>query len=463
MSDEPAQLSTSTMTKPAAPGTPPGNGNGQRRKAIIIMAIIVLIVAVIVGVPWYLNARQYVSTDDAFVSAHIVYISAQVPQQVKKVLVLDNQFVHKGQPLVQLDDRDYVAQVAQAKAALAAAQATNEANQYLLAITKQTSNADVAKQQAKVAIARTGIAAAKAQLAAAMASVAQAHAGVLSARAAVAQTQAEVVSDQATSDKAQADYHRYATLVKTGDVTPQQLDSYRATADSAAAMLVAAKTKVIAAQAQVAEAKAQENAAHQNVLAADEQVASAKASLQQAQAELAAVNNVPEQVGQKQSTVSGSDAQIAQLKAQLQQAELNLSYCRITAPADGYITNKTVEPGNYASVGQSLMALVRPNMWVTANFKETDLAHMRPNDPATITVDAYPNVTIKAYVQSIQAGTGAKFSLLPPENATGNYVKVVQRVPVKILFKGDLKHLPYLAAGMSAVPVVRVLPEVKAK
>ena len=135
---------------------------------------------------------------------------------------------------------------------------------------------------------------------------------------------------------------------------------------------------------------------------------------------------------------------------------MNLSYCTIRAAVSGYVTKKSVDPGNYVTVGQSLMALVRPRMWVVANFKETDLTSMKPGDPATIEIDAYPQYTFHGYVQSIQAGSGAAFSLLPPENATGNFVKVVQRIPVKIVFKDLPKPMPYLAMGMSAVPEVKV-------
>ena len=436
-----------TSAAGAAPESPPRNGNGngsegRRKKIFLIGGAILLLLGLGVGLPWYLHARHYVSTDDAFIRAHVVYISPRVAAQVRQVLVLDNQFVPKGALLVKLDPRDYQAQVDKIKALVQEAQAGRQGSQYALAMTRRHSVALLDEARAQVAIAQTTIATAQA-------AVAQAQAQVQASRAAVAQAQARLRADQANAVKAVADYQRYASLLKTGDVTPNQVDSYRAAAISAQAYVTAAKKNVRAKVADVA-------AAQQAVLAAHAQLHQARAERIKAQAQLAAANIVPEQVGQKQSNYSSSAAKIEQLKAELRQAELNLSYCTIRAPAAGYVTKKSVEPGDYVAVGQDLLAIVRPKMWVIANFKETDLTYMRPGDPAWITVDAYPSVPFKGYVQSIQAGTGAAFSLLPPENATGNYVKVVQRVPVKILFQALPRDRPYLADGMSAEPEVKV-------
>jgi len=166
------------------------------------------------------------------------------------------------------------------------------------------------------------------------------------------------------------------------------------------------------------------------------------------------------QVAQSSSRAEGSKADAEKARAEVAQATLNLSYTKIIAPADGYVTKKNVEPGAFVQVGQSLMAIVRPNVWVTANFKETQLTHMHPGQPVTVSVDTYPDATFHGRVDSIQRGTGARFSLLPPENATGNFVKVVQRIPVKIVFDRPEELAKYrLVPGMSVVPEVNVKAE----
>ncbi len=454
----PAGATAGTPEEPDAPDSTalPENAVGRRRKIFLIGGSILLVLGVAIGIPWYLHARRYVSTDDAFVRAHVTYISPQVAAQVTKVLVLDNQFVKKGTLLITLDRRGYQATVDKIKAQLAAARAAHQASRYALAMTRRTSTAALEEARARVAISQTAIASAQADLAQMKSDRAVTQAQVAAAAANLAGARANVLAARAEAVKAVADYHRYASLLKTGDVTPSQVDTYRAAAISAQARLAAAHKIVLAKEAEVAAAQAAQNAAWQAVFAAQARLQQTRAELGAARAKLAAVNVVPEQVGRKKSGVSGRTAKIAELKAELAQAALNLSYCKIYAPVSGYVTRKSVETGNFVTVGQILMSIVRPNMWVIANFKETDLTYMKPGDPAWITVDAYPALTYKGYVQSIQAGTGAEFSLLPPENATGNYVQVVQRVPVKILFKDLPKKMPYLAAGMSAVPVVKV-------
>ncbi len=465
---EPTDTSSPTMRLTAAPSEPARTGtdkppvataaeNGRKRKKIFLIGgVVLLIVALAFGIPWYIHSEKYVSTDDAYVRAHVIYISPQVSAQVLAVPVLDNQYVKKGTILVQLDPRDYQAALDKYKAMLEQALAAGQGSRYALELTKKTSPAALSQARAQVAIARASIATAKAGEAQAAAAFDQAQAQVAAAIAAIARAKADVVADAATAVKAAADYRRYDSLLKTGDVTPQQVDSYRAAAESAKAILAAAGKIVLSRRAELIEAKAGVEAARENRVAAGAQLMQAKANLLKALAKQAAVNVVPQQIGQTQSNVSGSAGRIDEARAELEQAQLNLSYCTIRAPVSGYVTKKSVEPGNYVTVGSTLLSIVRPNMWVVANFKETALTHMKPNDPTTISIDAYPQYTFKGYVQSIQAGSGAEFSLLPPENATGNFVKVVQRVPVKILFKDLPKNMPYLAAGMSAVPEVKV-------
>ncbi|HMD55476.1 MAG TPA: HlyD family secretion protein, partial [Phycisphaerae bacterium] len=374
---EAARPAAAPAPAPAAT-LPPANGE-RRKRVFLIGGAILLVLALALGVPWYLHAQQYESTDDAFITADVTYVSPRVAGQVIKVLINDNQLVKAGDLLVQLDPSDYQTQVDNLQAQLDEAEAANQASAYELSQTQQS----------------------------AVATLQQAQAAVSSAQADIAKAQAQLMADQALAVKAADDYQRYSSLLATGDVTPSEVDQYRAASVSANA-IAAADAKVIdARQADLAEAKAQ----------------------------LDAANVVPQQIGQKKSNYSSTTAKIAEIQAELAQAKLNLSYCNIYATVGGYITNKSVEPGDYVTVGQNLLGLVPSDMYVIANFKETQLTYMKPGDPVTIRVDTYPNVTFDGYVQSMQAGTGAEFSLLPPENATGNYVKVVQRVPVKILFK----------------------------
>ncbi|HYY30450.1 MAG TPA: HlyD family secretion protein [Chthoniobacterales bacterium] len=260
----------------------------------------------------------------------------------------------------------------------------------------------------------------EAQAAAAQAAVQQAIAHVKTEQATVESDQATAAADAAQNEKAQSDLQRYQDLYKTRVVAPQDLDQYRATAKSAKATLDAANKKVLSDEALVNEARAEVDA--------------------------------------YQGLVESMTAQIHEADANLATAKLNQSYADIVAPESGWVTQKSVEPGEYVQAGQTMFALVPQNVWVTANFKEDQIRRMRPGQEVEIAVDALHGKKFRGHVDSIQAGSGARFSLLPPENATGNYVKVVQRVPVKILFDEPINSesdLP-LGPGESVVPTVKV-------
>ncbi|MGW8258088.1 MAG: efflux RND transporter periplasmic adaptor subunit [Thermoguttaceae bacterium] len=221
--------------------------------------------------------------------------------------------------------------------------------------------------------------------------------------------------------------------------------------------VTATNQKVSAQKAVVKQTQAAVLAAESSLRQAEAGVDARKALLLSADARLASANSAPQQVAQSRSQTEMAGADAAHAKAELKQAELNLSYTKIYAPISGYVTRKNVEIGAFVHIGQPLLALVEPNVWVTANFKETQITHIRPGQPATIKIDTYPGVVFSAHVDSIQWGTGARFSLLPPENATGNYVKVVQRVPVKIVFDKPQKLKQFiLGPGMSVVPSVYI-------
>jgi len=323
-------------------------------------------------------------------------------------------------------------------------------------LTRANSAATVQQARAAVQRSRSEVSSQRAGAASAQSSATQAAAAVDTAQANLAQTQAQVRAAQAEATRASADVERYRSLYAKDEVSKQQLDQAVATARTANAELESARQRVVAAQAQVNEARAAQSAAAQSAQRAVTQIGGAQASVGEAVGRLAEANTAPEQIAVSQAQAATATASTEQLRAQLAQAELELSYTKIYAPEDGRVTRKSVEEGALVQIGQPLLAIVPGNVWVTANFKESQIGGMVPGQAVEISVDAYPDKTFKGHVDSIQAGTGARFSLIPPENATGNYVKVVQRVPVKIVFDEppDPKHM--LAPGMSVVPEVAV-------
>lgn len=255
----------------------------------------------------------------------------------------------------------------------------------------------------------------------------------------------------------QEDLQRTQGLYKSGAATAQVRDHAVAAARVSQAGLEAARKKAAAAQAQVAAAQAAARVAEGNVLSAQSQAAEAQSAVAQSQARLAAAQAGPQQVAVSEAQARVAAAQVDEAAAAVDQSKLQLSYTTVPAPIAGRVTHKAVEPGAYVQVGQSLLALVPDDIWVVANFKETDLSSIQPGQPVDVRVDVYPGKTFKGRVDSVQAGSGAAFSLLPPENATGYFIKVVQRVPVKIVFDEPLDlNVYHLGPGMSVVPTVSV-------
>jgi membrane fusion protein (multidrug efflux system) len=383
------------------------------RRPIGIILFTLIILAAIVGTAYWLYARQWEQTDDAFIDGSIYPVSTQVAGAVQTVHVEDNQLVKAGDVLVEIDSRDIKARLAQATAALNAARADAQAAKTNVELTRANAAAMLTQGQAGVESATAAVQTAQSQL---------------------ASSEADVTSAQAEATRREADEKRFTSLDPRG-VSQAQLDAARAAADAARAQLLAANKRVAAARAGVTEAQAKVAGA-QGVLAAaktgDQQIAAAEAKSRFA------------------------DAQVAQAQAKADAVALELSYTSIKAPATGRATRKNVQPGQYVQVGQTLLAVVPQDFWVTANFKETQLTHMRIGQPVEITVDAFPDRVFHGHIDSMQAGTGARFSMLPPENATGNFVKVVQRVPVKIVFDDGGESERMLGLGMSVTPAVRI-------
>jgi membrane fusion protein (multidrug efflux system) len=382
---------------------------------VIPIWLIIAIVIVIAGAGIWLfhYYSTFETTDDAQVDGHINPISARVGGYILTVNVTDNQYVDAGTVLAQIDPKDYQVAVDKAKADLASAEATALAASRNVPITTVNSASQLASANADVTDMQAGILAAQGQADAAKAALAEA---------------------QANDVKAQADLARYKQLVAKQEVSQQQYDQAVAAAAASAASVVAAR--------------ASESAANEMVKEAQGKLVQAGASVRSAQL-------APQQVEVSKAQFSSADALVAQKKSQLEQAMLNLQYCTIVAPVAG-VVNKNVEIGMNVQPGQQLLSIVPlDDVWVTANFKETQLRYMRPGQPVEISVDAYGR-KYKGRVDSIAGATGSLFSLLPPENATGNYVKVVQRVPVKIVLDPGSNKDHLLRPGMSVTPKVEV-------
>lgn len=414
-------------------------GTRRRMRAAMIVGGAVAVVAV----TWYyLNSRGYESTDNAFIEGNIVQVSPRVPGQVVRVLVTDNQHVNRGDLIAEIDARDYDARLAEARARLEDTGARTSGAESNVNLTSVVTRAVLTQVEAALAAARDQVGVLEARLA-------QEAAGVRAAEAGLQQAEARQTAAEAENRRAADDVVRYRTLYQKDEVSRQLLDRAETDARSSTANLEAAKQVVASARAQLSQA----NSGHAASLAA---LSLANKQVRQAEGRLHEAQSAPQQLRVRQSDLQSARAQQEQQAAAVKQAELNLSYTKIYAPDSGYITKKSVEPGNFVQAGQALLAIVSDRLWVVANFKETQLRRMRPGQSAKIKVDAYPQMDLRGRVDSIQSGTGARFSLIPPENATGNYVKVVQRVPVKIVLVEPPPAAFRVGPGMSVEPKVRV-------
>ena len=392
--------------------------SSKLRTRLILGGVILL--AALLGLYLYFHNRE--STDDAQVDGHITPIAAKIYGRVAKVQVNDNQAVKAGQVLVQLDPADYQAALDQAKGALALAE--GEA---------RSAGVDVPRTTEDTA---SGTSSAQAQLAGAQADLMRAQATYEQSQTAdLAYAQANIEKSRANAQLAQADLARYLPLMEKGEISKQQYDAAKANADATASALNADEQKLVQAQRNVEVSRAQLEASKARVLQAQAGVASAHADVKR--------------VAMRSADAQAKLAKVDQSRAQVEAAQLNLSYCSVVAPIDGVVTHKQVEDGQIVQQGQGLMVIVPlQDVWVTANFKETQLRKMRPGQKAFVEVDTYGK-TFSGHLDSIAGATGAVVSLLPPENATGNFVKVVQRIPVKIILDPIPANVAVLRPGMN--------------
>jgi membrane fusion protein (multidrug efflux system) len=384
-----------------------------RKRFLIIGAVVLVLIGV--GLFWW-HSTYYEDTDDAQIDGNLVQISARIKGNIIKVGVEDNQAVQKGQVLIDIDPRDAQAALDTSEAKLATAKANYEAALANVPITTLSTGATLSGASADVRAALSTIAQSEKQLDAA---------------------QAQVLAAEADNTKAQLDLQRYKPLVERDVVSRQQFDAVVATAASMAA--------------QLAQAKANLQGAKDQVRVANDKLAAARAAYNSA-------GTGPKQVAAQKAKADAAAAEVQAAEAELQVDRLNLSYTKIVAPDSGIVNKRTAQVGQNVSAGQTMMTLIPlTNLWITANFKETQLDHMRIGQPVTVKVDAYGGRTYHAKVTEIGGATGSMLSLFPPENATGNYVKVVQRIPVRLDFTNpneDSDRL--LRPGMSVTPTVRV-------
>jgi membrane fusion protein (multidrug efflux system) len=396
----PSAASTTTSRSYAAPK--------KRNRTLIVVVILLVLVA---GIFLWRYLRTYESTDDAQVDVHLYPVSARVSGYVIKVNVDDNQWVKQGTVLVEIDPKDYEVAVAQAQANLANAEATAQSLNITVPITSTNTASQLRSTASGIDNSQAGIVAAERQLSAAHAQVEQA---------------------EANDVRAQEDLHRYKLLVDKREIAQQVYDQAVATAKSSTAA--------------VAAARANESAAQQFVQQAQSRLVEAQANRQSAE-------TGPQQVSSTKARVRAAIADVEEKRALLEQARLNLQYTKIVAPADGEV-NKSVVVGMNVQAGQQLLTVVPlDEIWITANFKETQLRRMRVGDKAKIHIDS-TGQKLNGHVDSIAGATGPTFSLLPPENATGNYVKIVQRIPVKIVLEQGENRNHLLRPGMNVVPDV---------
>jgi len=391
--------------------TKPSRRNDPRFRAFLIAGLIVL---VIVGFFVWRYLASYESTDDAQIDGHVNSISARVSGHVIRLNIQDNQYVEAGTVLAEIDPTDFQVAVERAQADYNDARATAEAASVDVPITSVNTTSQLSSADADVANAQAGIKAARQQYEAAKANLQQA---------------------QANDVRAQNDLARYKQLVDKQEISQQQYDQALAAAKANAAAVEAARANADAVQSQVVQAESR---------------------LIQAQASQRSAGTGPKQMAIIRSRAESAQAAAFRKKADLDQAQLNLKYTKIVAPVTGIVSDRTVEVGQNVQSGQELLKLIPlEDIWVTANFKETQLREMKPGQKADIYVDA-TGKNYKAHVDSISGASGARFSLLPPENATGNYVKVVQRIPVKIVFEAGETKAHTLRPGMSVEPKVWV-------
>ena len=442
-----------------------------KKKGVVgwLVMLIILLGGAAYGAHVYHESLTREVTDNAQIDANIVAISARARGQVKEVKVKDNDLVKKGDLLFALDDSDYQTRVEQAEAALATAKTNLSQAKLQVALAERSTSAKVGGSLSSITVSEQQVASAGQAVAVAQAEASRTESQISQAEAAITQAQAQVQSAQAQQAQAEAeakrlsdDRTRYRELYVKREVSQQQYEAVATAAAQAESQVEAARGQVKAAQAGVTSAQAAASNARAGRQVALEGVGRAQATRGEMEARVGEARSRHQeaeaatlQTSVARAAVEGASAEIQRAEASLKQAKLDLSYTKVFAPKDGRVTRKNIEVGQNLEVGVPALTLVdESDMWVVANFKETQLERMQVGQKVKITVDAYPNIPLEAQIESFQAGTGAMFSLLPPENATGSFVKVVQRIPIKITMTPQEQKKLALRPGMSVEATV---------
>lgn len=388
---------------------------------------------IFLGARYFVWAAGHEQTDDVYLQGHVHPVSSRITGTVQKVLIDDNQHVVQGQIIATLDPRDYQVRVDQAQAALDVALRQAQTAQASIRTTSQTATAQTTEARGAIGEATAGISAAQADVTVAQAGVPRAEAGLAKA--------------DATEHLAELELHRYEDLLSKGQVSRQTADHARETYQVAVAAREAAQQEVNQAQAQLSKVR--------------QGVISAQSLLEHSEGYLLSAKATGLEVGVRESQFASAQASVQQATAALEDAKLQLSYTVITAPTTGRVGRKSVEVGQRLQVGQPLLAVVEDNVWIVANFKETQLEKMRDKQSVEIQIDSFPHQHFRGHIDSLAPGSGNEFALLPPDNATGNFTKIVQRVPVKIVFEPDSVrgYENLLSPGISAVVTVTTTRE----
>jgi len=417
-------------TNPKVPDLVPAFKKGKKKFVMAAVAATVLLGAIAGGTALWMHATSFEETDDAVIQGRIHQLSSRISGTVTKLNVDDNEHVKSGQVLLEIDPTDYKISLNTAKAALD--QATLKSDEI-----RSTIEANQNQAEAKDFEAKSAISSASANVDKAKASLAEAKLGVSVAKAQVEQREAEL-------KRANLDYQRYVPLAQEGAVTMQSFDKVKQDKEVAQANLQVAKEAL--------------NQSHTRVVQAQEALKDAHSGVTRAEGSKQMYEAAQSQIESSRRNLTVQSAAAAQARSQLENASTQLSYTSVKAPITGRVGHRTVEVGQQIERGQALMSVVSDDKWVVANFKETQLAHMRPGQKVEIHVDAFPDAHLTGKVESMSPASGAQFALLPPDNATGNFTKVVQRVPVKIILdKDSMKgYENLLAPGMSVLPKVHL-------
>jgi len=408
--------------------TSAGGNARPKKKLLVLVGGVALTLLLVFGIRYLVWSAHHEETDDAYLAGHLHPISARVTDTVQQVLIDDNQHVVEGQTLIVLDPNDYKVKLDQATAALSAAARQADTAEAAIRSTSQSATAQTTQAEGSIGEAKASILASKA--------------AVTAAEAGVPRAQAQLEEANATLQREDTDLHRYEDLYAKEQVSRQTVDHQRASYRVAVAAQAAAQEQVRQAQAQLV-------AAQQGVVRTEALLKNSQGGLQSAQATRLETNV---RAGQ----FAAAQAAVAQATAALEDAKLQLSYTIIKAPVSGRIGNKSVEAGQRVQIGQPLMAIVEDQPWVVANFKETQLEKMRTGQRVEVEIDTFPNHKFYGHVDSLAPGSGNEFALLPPDNATGNFTKIVQRIPVKIVLDQESVrgYEKLLSPGMSSLVTV---------